>query len=160
MSVFESILIHLILVFVFNNKQLILDILYLNIIYINIIKLIMNNFKSINFSKRLNNSLVIKQKYPQMLPITIIDSDTNLKFLVSKTMLYNELLFVIKKKIGLEESIELLINDKPIIFLNTINDIYQKYKHNDDILYMSYSKSFSENKYINFFKNLIKYYVF
>jgi len=120
----------------------------------------MNNFKSINFSKRLNNSLVIKQKYPQMLPITIIDSDTNLKFLVSKTMLYNELLFVIKKKIGLEESIELLINDKPIIFLNTINDIYQKYKHNDDILYMSYSKSFSENKYINFFKNLIKYYVF
>jgi len=120
----------------------------------------MNKYKSINFSKRLNDSLSIKNKYPNMLPIILINNNNNLKLLVSKTIMYNELVFILKKNIKIDEHIELLINNKPIVFENTIDNIYEKYKHNDGMLYISYRKILIKNKYLNFFKNLIKYYIF
>ena len=120
----------------------------------------MNNYKLIKFSKRLEDSLTIRKKYSQMFPIIFLNNNNNLKLLVSKNIGYDELIFMIRKKLKLEKNIELLINNKPIIYSNNINYLYANYKHNDGMLYITCNEIPETYTYLHKFKNLIKHYIF
>lgn len=109
-----------------------------------------NSFKQkFSFNKRLEEAQRIKLKYEDKIPIvvykskdsTIKDIDRN-KFLVPSETTISQFLFVVRKRITLapEESIYLFINDSILANSSeTIGSIYNKYKDDDEFLYITYA---------------------
>ena len=110
----------------------------------------MSNFKESNaFDKRLVESIKIKQKYPNRIPIicektkktTIADIDKN-KFLVPNDLTMGQFLYVIRKRIKLsaEEAIFVYINNSILPPTSAlVSTIYEEYKDDDGFLYLTYS---------------------
>lgn len=110
----------------------------------------MSNFKKSNaFDKRLVESIKIKQKYPNRIPIicektsktSIPDIDKN-KFLVPNDLTMGQFLYVIRKRIKLsaEEAIFVYINNSILPQTSAlVSTIYEEYKDDDGFLYLTYS---------------------
>lgn len=91
----------------------------------------------------------ILKKFPDKVPI-IFKTNSNLsiskiykeKFIVPKDITISQLIYVIKKRISIppEKAIFIYIQDKIMPNLNSlVSENYEKYKSEDNILYISYS---------------------
>jgi GABA(A) receptor-associated protein len=101
-------------------------------------------------SKRRAESLKIKEKYPDRIPIIcekdpkskLIDIDKN-KYLVPVDLTVSQFSFIIRKRLSLDKSsaLFLLVNGKSSITGDSsLNEIYEKYKDKEDgFLYISYT---------------------
>ena len=101
-------------------------------------------------SKRKAESMKIKEKYPDRIPI-ICERDPNSKlneidknkYLVPIDLTVSQFSFIIRKRLSLDKSsaLYLLVNGKSSITGDcSINEIYEKYKDKDDgFLYISYT---------------------
>ena len=110
--------------------------------------------------KEIHNELSRKQesnkiifKYPNKIPLIVekhsdclLNDITNKKYLVSKDMLMNQLIFIIRKRIELEpsESLFITINNQLCPSNSRIEDIYKEQADPDGFLYMTYT---SENTF-------------
>ena len=110
----------------------------------------MNNCfkKKYDFDTRLGESDKIKEKYPDRYPIIILKdknstlSDLNKsKFLSPGDLTMSQFLYVIRKRIELDEkeSLFLFVNEKVLVTgSETIAQIYSQYKDTDGFLYITY----------------------
>lgn len=124
----------------------------------------MYKFKNKQFNKRLTESIKIKKKYPGKVPIIVTkDSISKLpqvsdsKYLISDDLTVDELIFIIKKRIKLEENKDLSIfikNYSPNLSLSIL-DIYNRYKNNDGFLYVVYIE---KNNSYNWIYNILDYF--
>lgn len=83
-------------------------------------------------------------KYPNKVPVIITDNNNKqeLKLLVPKNMLISQIIYIIRKKININEyeAIILLVNNKMPLGCNNIYDIYTKNRDDDGLLYIQYTK--------------------
>ena len=102
-----------------------------------------------SFESRSNESMRIKNKYPDKIPV-ICEKDWNSsipetdkqKYLVPSDMTISNFLFVIRKRLKLnnQEAIFLSIQDIIPTSRTTFYELYEKYKYSDGFLYIVYSK--------------------
>jgi GABA(A) receptor-associated protein len=90
----------------------------------------------------------ILKKFPDKVPIIFKTSNSTTpkiekeKFIVPKDITISELIYIIKKRISMppEQAIFIYIQDKIIPNLSSfVSENYEKYKSEDNILYISYS---------------------
>lgn len=103
--------------------------------------LFINEFKKQKLEKRIKISENIKLKYNDRIPIIIDSINFNLekhKYIVPKDMIIGNFIQMIKTKISLlpEQSIFLLCNNRLLNGSDLINVIYEKYKDEDNFLYI------------------------
>ena len=107
-----------------------------------------SEFKELNsFEDRLKESNKILSKYSDKIPIILeryktkdLKNIQKKKYLLPKDITAGQFLFIIRKKIDLssEKSIY-LFNQNSLLSSNTIiSDIYNKYKDDDNFLYLFY----------------------
>lgn len=88
------------------------------------------------------NSII--NKFPDKIPIMIRDTNnkTQLKLLVPKKMFISQLIYIIRKKIKLNEyeSIFIMVNNTMPPGNSIVNDIYKKHRDMDGLLYITYTK--------------------
>ncbi len=101
-------------------------------------------------AKRKTESMKIKEKYPDRVPIIcekdpkskLMDIDKN-KYLVPNDLTVSQFSFIIRKRLSLDKSsaLFLLVNGKNSITGDSaLSEIYEKYKDPDDgFLYISYT---------------------
>jgi GABA(A) receptor-associated protein len=106
--------------------------------------------KTPDASARRAESLKIKEKYPDRVPIicekdpksTLMEIDKN-KYLVPNDLTVSQFSFIIRKRLALDKSsaLFLLVNGKnSITGDSSLSDIYEKYKDPEDgFLYISYT---------------------
>lgn len=114
----------------------------------------LNDFKKIDFDKRLSESKRIMAKYPDRIPLIIFkDPKSQLaqldkyKYLIPLDLTLGQFIHVIRKKIKLasEKSIFLFTQQNNIMTVSEMmNTIYKKHKDNDGFLYLVY---FEENTF-------------
>ena len=114
----------------------------------------LNDFKKIDFDKRLSESKRIMAKYPDRIPLIIFkDPKSQLaqldkyKYLIPLDLTLGQFIHVIRKKIKLtsEKSIFLFTQQNNIMTISEMmNTIYKKYKDEDGFLYLVY---FEENTF-------------
>ena len=102
-----------------------------------------------SFESRSNESMRIKNKYPDKIPV-ICEKDWNSsipetdkqKYLVPSDMTISNFLFVIRKRLKLnnQEALFLTIDDIIPSSRTTFYELYEKYKYSDGFLYIVYSK--------------------
>ncbi len=111
-------------------------------------------FKSdYSFDVRQNESTKIMTKYPTKIPVIVEKyKDCHLKeidkkkYLVTKDLLMNQFLFIIRKRINLDpsQSLFITVNNQMCPSNSSIFDIYEKYSDKDGFLYIVYT---SENTF-------------
>lgn len=102
-----------------------------------------------SFEKRKEESTLLKQKYPDKIPVIIEKSDTSLiqtmekqKILLQKDITIGQFLYIIRKQIKLEstEALFLFVDNRYIPQTSkTISEIYNLYADKDGFLYITYS---------------------
>ncbi len=107
-----------------------------------------SEFKELNtFENRFNESSKILKKYSDKIPVILEKfKSKNLfdikkkKYLLPNDLLISQFLFIIRKKINLssEQSIYIFNNNILLSSNNRIGDIYDKYKDDDNFLYLFY----------------------
>jgi len=108
------------------------------------------NFRmKFSFEKRLEEASRITEKYPERVPIICERITPNIpeidrkKYLCPRDLSIANFMYVIRKRLKLssEKSIYLFINDKIIPTTSSLlGVIYEKYKHEDGFLYISYGE--------------------
>jgi len=103
--------------------------------------LFIKEFKKQKLEKRIKISENIKLKYNDRVPIIIDSINFKLdkhKYIVPKDMIIGNFIQMIKTKISLlpEQSIFLLCNNRLLNGSDIINIIYDKYKEEDNFLYI------------------------
>ena len=114
----------------------------------------LNDFKKIDFDKRLSESKRIMAKYPDRIPLIVFkDPKSQLgqldkyKYLIPLDLTLGQFIHVIRKKIklGPEKSIFLFTQQNNIMNVSELmNSVYRKYKDKDGFLYLVY---FEENTF-------------
>lgn len=114
----------------------------------------LNDFKKIDFEKRLSESKRIMAKYPDRIPLIVFkDPKSQLaqldkyKYLIPLDLTLGQFIHVIRKKIKLapEKSIFLFTQKNNIMNVSEMmNSIYKKHKDEDGFLYLVY---FEENTF-------------
>lgn len=114
----------------------------------------LNDFKKIDFDKRLSESKRIMAKYPDRIPLIIFkDPKSQLeqldkyKYLIPLDLTLGQFIHVIRKKIklGPEKSIFLFTQQNNIMTVSEMmNTVYKKHKDEDGFLYLVY---FEENTF-------------
>jgi GABA(A) receptor-associated protein len=122
--------------------------------------------KELNFNFKINNSLKdriesykqISKKYPNKIPIICekypkcndIEELNKTKFLIEKTHKIKEFLILLEKNNKLSHPICLIINEKIIDENETLENLYNNYKDEEDnMLYCFYSKKISNSENFN-----------
>ena len=86
----------------------------------------------------------IINKFPNKIPVLVRDSNskTQLKLLVPKNMFISQIIYIIRKKIKLNEheAIYILVNNKMPPGTSRINEIYNTHRDSDGLLYITYTK--------------------
>jgi GABA(A) receptor-associated protein len=106
-------------------------------------------------SERLKYSRKIVNKYPECVPVIIRKNinDKKLKeiekekYLIPKNLTISEVVFIIRKHIQIkpEQAIYIFVGNGTLVpSNNTIYQVYQTYKADDEILYITYT---SENTF-------------
>lgn len=103
--------------------------------------LFINEFKKQKLEKRIKISENIKLKYNDRIPVIIDSVNFKLdkhKYIVPKDMIMGNFIQMIKTKISLlpEQSIFLLCKNRLLNGSEFINIIYEKYKDDDNFLYI------------------------
>jgi GABA(A) receptor-associated protein len=109
----------------------------------------MFKFKSSHsFEKRKNESIRIRSKYPDKIPVIVErfekshvnDIDKN-KYLVPSDVSVGQFLYIIRKRIQLtpEKAIYIFIDNKIPPIAQTMSHLYQQYKDEDGFLYVLYA---------------------
>lgn len=104
--------------------------------------------KKYPFSERLRQATIVKQKYPDKLPIicenqdlTKQDLDQKIKYLVPKDFTIGNLIYSIRKNlmVSADKSIFIFV-DNNVIPRSTVSivDIYNEYRDDDMFLYVVY----------------------
>lgn len=107
-------------------------------------------FKMTNsFEKRKAESMRMKNKYPDKIPIIIEKAEASQlpgmqkqKYLMQNKITIGQLLYIIRKQINISptESIFLIINNSNIPSTSaTVGDIYNQFADKDGFLYITYS---------------------
>ncbi len=114
----------------------------------------LNDFKKIDFDKRLSESKRIMAKYPDRIPLIIfkdlksqLEQLDKYKYLIPLDLTLGQFIHVIRKKIKLapEKSIFLFTQQNNIMTVSEMmNTIYKKHKDKDGFLYLVY---FEENTF-------------
>jgi GABA(A) receptor-associated protein len=105
--------------------------------------------QNFSFEKRLEESLRIRQKYPDRIPIIcermktekkIPNIDKN-KYLVPSDLTIGQFMYVIKKRLQISHEIALffIINQNMCSNTELLSTIYEKNKDADGFLYINYS---------------------
>jgi len=100
--------------------------------------------------KRKKESVIIRSKYPDRIPIIVEMADSNSaqlnkldrqKYLVPTQLTVGKLLYIIRTKIGLqsEQALFIFINNIMPPTNTDFESLYEKYKDDDGFLYVSYS---------------------
>ena len=122
--------------------------------------------KELNFNFKINNSLKdriesykqISKKYPNKIPIICekypkcndIEELNKTKFLIEKTHKIKEFLILLEKNNKLSHPICLIINEKIIDENETLENLYNNFKDEEDnMLYCFYSKKMSNSENFN-----------
>ena len=101
-----------------------------------------------DFQKRISESNKIMEKYPQRVPIIVekcIKSQINdidkCKYLVPKDLNMNQFVYIIRKRIKLDQSqsIFLMVNNTVCPSNIPICNVYNDYKDEDGFLYIKYT---------------------
>jgi GABA(A) receptor-associated protein len=111
-------------------------------------------FKKKSFEARLAESIKIKKKYSDRIPVIIekhisalnIAKIDKSKYLVPSSMTLGQFLLVIRNriKLGPEQSIFFFINNGMQPFSSTISELYNNFQDKDGFLYLHYA---SENTF-------------
>ena len=108
------------------------------------------NFKmNENIEQRKEYSEILKHKYPDRVPVIItrgseilrdIDKSGQAKYLMPKNLKMSDLIYIIRKKIVLEEKQALFVftNNVLVPMNTTIEEIYNEHHSEDNFLYMFY----------------------
>ena len=109
----------------------------------------MTDFKNKhNFDKRLNESKLITEKYPDKVPIIVerlknsdIPDIDKKKYLVPKDLTTGQFIYVIRRRIKLEKEKAIFVFIKDILppTSATIEQLYEDNKDDDGFLYIVYS---------------------
>jgi GABA(A) receptor-associated protein len=101
-----------------------------------------------SYNSRKEQSEAVIKKYPDRVPVIIerakgskLDMHDKIRFLVPNTLTLSQLLFIVRKRIKLDnkESIFMIVEDGTLVPANwTIEQIYYRYKNIDGFLYMNY----------------------
>jgi GABA(A) receptor-associated protein len=105
--------------------------------------------QNFSFEQRLNESLRIREKYPDRIPIIcermktekkLPNIDKN-KYLVPSDLTIGQFIFVIKKRLKVSSEVALffLINENICSNSELLSTIYEKNKQNDGFLYIGYA---------------------
>jgi GABA(A) receptor-associated protein len=104
--------------------------------------------KKHNFDKRLNESKLITEKYPDKVPIIVerlknsdIPDIDKKKYLVPKDLTAGQFIYVIRRRIKLEKEKAIFVFIKDILppTSATIEQLYEDNKDDDGFLYVVYS---------------------
>tara|TARA_B100000161_G_C33216675_1_gene266618 strand:+ start:25 stop:375 length:351 start_codon:yes stop_codon:yes gene_type:complete len=104
--------------------------------------------KKHNFDKRLNESKLITEKYPDKVPIIVerlknsdIPDIDKKKYLVPKDLTTGQFIYVIRRRIKLEKEKAIFVFIKDILppTSATIEQLYEDNKDDDGFLYVVYS---------------------
>tara|TARA_B100000900_G_C20600208_1_gene725194 strand:- start:569 stop:919 length:351 start_codon:yes stop_codon:yes gene_type:complete len=104
--------------------------------------------KKHNFDKRLNESKLITEKYPDKVPIIVerlknsdIPDIDKKKYLVPKDLTTGQFIYVIRRRIKLEKEKAIFVFIKDILppTSATIEQLYEDNKDDDGFLYIVYS---------------------
>jgi GABA(A) receptor-associated protein len=104
--------------------------------------------KKHNFDKRLNESKLITEKYPDKVPIIVerlknsdIPDIDKKKYLVPKDLTAGQFIYVIRRRIKLEKEKAIFVFIKDILTPTsaTIEQLYEDNKDDDGFLYVVYS---------------------
>ena len=104
--------------------------------------------KKHNFDKRLNESKLITEKYPDKVPIIVerlknsdIPDIDKKKYLVPKDLTTGQFIYVIRRRIKLEKEKAIFVFIKDILppTSATIEQLYEENKDDDGFLYVVYS---------------------
>ena len=109
----------------------------------------MDSFKKLHsLEKRTQESVHIKKKYPDRIPVivekldksTIYDIDKK-KFLVPGDLTVSQFVYVIRNRLKLaqEDSIFIFVNNSLPNSSSLVSQIYKEHKDEDGFLYVSYS---------------------
>ena len=109
----------------------------------------MDSFKKLHsLEKRTQESVHIKKKYPDIIPVivekldksTIYDIDKK-KFLVPCDLTVSQFVYVIRNRLKLaqEDSIFIFVNNSLPNSSSLVSQIYKEHKDEDGFLYVSYS---------------------
>ena len=100
------------------------------------------------YPSRLEQSTTIRNKFPERVPIIIerakdskLAAHDKIRFLVPSELTVSQLLFVIRKRIKLEntESLFIISEDGTLVPANfTMEQMYYRYKNPDGFLYLNY----------------------
>jgi GABA(A) receptor-associated protein len=114
----------------------------------------MNNFKNKHsFEKRRTDSISVRDKYPDRIPIIVqkemkstLPEVDKCKYLVPMNMTMSQFSFVIRKRIQLKphEAIFITINNSLVASSKTLSELYEEQKDEDGFLYVVYT---SENTF-------------
>ena len=100
-----------------------------------------------SFEERLLYSQRLNTRYPDYVPVIIKKSDNDKtptesyhKYLMPKKTKFSELIFIIRKKLDLnpKEAIFIFAKDTLIPMNNTVGEVYDFYKSDDNFLYIIY----------------------
>ena len=98
--------------------------------------------------ERKNEVIKIKEKYPDKVFIYLRKNETSKieeidkhKYLCTKEMQLSQFIYIIRKRLNIndKESLLFFINNSLPPITNTMEQLYEKYKSNDDFLYIKYS---------------------
>jgi len=105
--------------------------------------------KKKTFNERLNESITIRNKYPDRIPIVCERQGTNIpkidktKYLVPKDLTMGQFLYVIRKRLTLDPSLGLFlfIGEKGLLINSAklASECYNYHKDKDGFLYIKYS---------------------
>lgn len=108
----------------------------------------MKSFKEkFDFEKRLDESIRIKKKYPDRIPVIVEKAEScNMpdinkhKYLVPDDLTVSQFIYVIRKRIKIkpEEAIFLFINNSLPASSSLMSDVYENNKDKDNFLYCLY----------------------
>lgn len=114
--------------------------------YINKINDLLNNKDKVLNKDTVKN---VMKKYPDRIPVLVYPMDSKQpqidksKYLVPKDMLISQFIFIIKKRLTTvkpEEAIFLFVNKDTLPkSTDTMSELYQKYKNEDNFLLIQYS---------------------
>ena len=108
----------------------------------------MASFAKTSYEKRIQESVRIKYKYPNRIPIIVekaegsdIENIDKNKFLVPTDLTVGQFMYVIRKRIKLspEVSIFLFVNDAMVPCSELMSKAYEEHKDDDGFLYIKYS---------------------
>jgi GABA(A) receptor-associated protein len=112
--------------------------------------MVVGNFKAKHsFDHRLSESIRIREKYPDRIPIicekinrTDIPEIDKEKYLVPNDLTIGQFMYVIRKRIKLpaEAAIYLFVGGSIPPTSSLISDVYESFKDSDGFLYVTYSK--------------------